>query len=60
MFFSNVWSCADLTDESLDPGHQAAGRRRQRLLREITGVQDVVHCGAVFTVVQELIVFGVL
>lgn len=48
------------TDDALDFSHQAAGWRRRGLLREITGVEDVVHRGAVLAVVEQLIMLGIL
>lgn len=44
----------------MDFGHQAAGWRRRGLLREITGVEDVVHRGAVLAVVEQLVMLGIL
>lgn len=48
------------TDDALDFGHQATGWRRRGLLREVTGVEDVVHRGAVLAVVEQLVMLGVL
>ena len=49
-----------LTDNALHFGHQATGRAGQSLLREVTGVEHVVHRGPMLTVVEQLVVFGVL
>lgn len=48
------------TYDALHFSHQAAGWRRRGLLREVTGVEDVVHRGAVLAVVEQLVVLGIL
>lgn len=49
-----------LTDDPLHFGHQATRWRRRGLLREVTGVEDVVHRGAVLAVVKQLVMLRVL
>lgn len=49
-----------LTDDPLHFGHQATRWRRRGLLREVTGVEDVVHRRAVLAVVEQLVMLGVL
>lgn len=49
-----------LTDNALHLDHRAAGRGGVCLLGEVAGVQHVVHRGPVLTVVQKLILLGVL
>lgn len=51
---------APLTDNVLHFGDQAAGGAGPSLLREVTGVQHIVHRCPMFTVVEELILLGVL
>ena len=51
---------APLTDNVLHFGDQAAGGAGASLLREVTGVQHIIHHGPVFTVVEKLILLGVL
>lgn len=51
---------APLTDNVLHFGDQAAGGAGPSLLREVTGVQHIVHHGPMFTVVEKLILLGVL
>lgn len=49
-----------LTDNALHFGHQATNRAGGGLLREVTGVENVVHRGPMLTVVEQLVVLGVL
>lgn len=39
--------------------HAANGHERG-LLGEVAGVKDIVHCGPVLTIVQQLVMLGVL
>lgn len=49
-----------LTDNALDLGHEAAGRRQRGFLREVTRIQDVVNRCAMLAVVEQLIMLGIL
>lgn len=47
-------------DDALHFSHEATRGRRRGLFREITGVEHVVHRGAVLAVVEQLVMLGVL